>query len=143
MTDRRSTLLRDLFHAIRRSPFRTHARITRYRRSLHYALGTLSVDEAQQILIDCEYPAGWHPILTLTVEDTLEQALEDLVDHPELRRLIADGCARVGRKLVTHGDELYEARRWAVDLAQEYARDEGITLVRRDDGPAAESDSPS
>ena len=27
-----------------------------------------------------------------------------------------------------HGDELYEAHRWAIDVAEGYAADKGITL---------------
>jgi hypothetical protein len=85
------------------------------------------------VLIDCHDPAGWHSLLTLTVEDTLEQAREIFADHPELRRLIEDGCSRVARKWESYGDELYEARRWAIELAEGYAADEGITLVRVDE----------
>lgn len=79
-------------------------------------------------MLDCRYPAGWHPLLVLTVEDTLEQAREDLADHPDLPRLIADGCARVGDKWESYNDELWEARRWAINLARRYAADEGIAL---------------
>ena len=31
-------------------------------------------------------------------------------------------------------DELWEARRWAIELAKQYAAAEGISLVARDDG---------
>ena len=85
-------------------------------------------------MLDCRYPAGWHPLLVLTVEDTLEQAREDLADHPDLPRLVADGCARVADKWESYNDELWEARRWAISLAKSYAADEGITLVAPDDG---------
>jgi hypothetical protein len=98
-----------------------------------YATNRLSADEAQRITLDCRDPAGWHPLLVLTVEDTLEQAREDLADHPDLPRLIADGCARVGDKWDSYNDELWEARRWAIDLAKGYAADEGITLVPLED----------
>jgi hypothetical protein len=102
-------------------------------RAWRYAAGRLSADDAQHIMLDCRDPAGWHPLLVLTVEDTLEQAREDLADHPDLPRLIADGCARVGYKWESCGDELSEARRWAIDLAAGYAIDEGIALIRLDD----------
>ena len=82
---------------------------------------------------DCRYPAGWHPLLVLTVEDTLEQAREEIADHPDLSRLVADGCARVGTKWESYNDELWEARRWAIGLAKNYADEEGITLVAPDD----------
>ncbi|MHB1205728.1 MAG: hypothetical protein ACYCZX_09190 [Rhodospirillaceae bacterium] len=82
------------------------------------------------LMLDCRHPAGWHPLLILTVEETLEQARETFADHPELSRLIADGCARVGDKWESYGDELFEARRWAIDVMEGYAIDEGITLIR-------------
>jgi hypothetical protein len=78
-------------------------------------------------------PASWHPLLLLTVEDTLEQAREEFADHPELPRLIADACFRVGDKWEPYGDELWEARRWAINVALRYAADEGIALARLDD----------
>ncbi len=109
------------------------ARFERLGRAWRYACGSLSADDAQRIMMDCRDPAGWYPLLTLTVEDTLEQASDDIADHPDLRRLIADGCARVGYKWEAHGDELYEAHCWAIELAQSYAADEGITLIARSD----------
>jgi hypothetical protein len=85
------------------------------------------------MMLDCRYPAGWYPLLVLTVEDTLEQAREDFSDHPDLPRLIADGCARVADKWESYNNELWEARRWAISLAKEYAADEGITLTALED----------
>jgi hypothetical protein len=93
-------------------------------------------------MLDCERPAGWHPLLILTVDEALEQAREAFADHPDLRRLIADGCARVGHKWESYNDDLYNARCWAIDVAEQHARDEGITLVRLDkiDGPPRAED---
>lgn len=108
-------------------------RVARWRRGWRYATGRLSADDAQCVTLDCRYPAGWHPLLLLTVEDTLEQACEVIADHPDLPRLIADGCARVGDRWESYNDELWEARRWAISLAREYAADEGITLTALDD----------
>jgi hypothetical protein len=112
---------------------RCRARAAQWARAWRYAAGRLSADDARRIMLDCQGPAGWHPLLVLTVEDTLEQAREEFADHPELRRLIADACFRVGDKWEPHGDELWEARRWAIDVALRYAADEGITLARLDD----------
>ena len=108
-------------------------RLAQWRRAWRYATDRLSPDDVQWIMLDCRFPAGWHPLLVLTVEDTLEQAREELADHPALRRLLADGCARVGDKWESYNDELWEARRWAISLAREYATDEGITLTALDD----------
>ena len=112
--------------------FRT--RLAQWQRAWRYATNRLSADEAQRIMLDCRDPAGWHPLLVLTVEDTLEQAREDLADHPDLPRLIADGCARVGDKWESYNDDLWEGRRRAIGLAKDYAADEGIRFVPLEDG---------
>lgn len=133
------------------APFRrAHRRIDRYRyrmraslarlaRAWRYFTGRLPSDDAQRIILDCRQPAGWWLLLVLAVEDTLELARETFADHPELPRLIADGCARVDAKWESNGSDLYEARRWAIDLAEGYAADEGITLTRLDDEATAAS----
>jgi len=115
-----------------RCRYRCRARAAQLARAWRYAAGRLSADDAQRVIHDCRGPAGWHPLLVLTVEDTLEQAREEFADHPELRRLIVDACFRVGDKWEPHGDELWEARRWAINVALRYAADEGITLARLD-----------
>ena len=112
-------------------------RLARFARAWRYVVGTLSVDDAQRIILDCRGPAGWHPLLVLTVETTLEQAGEEFADHPDLPRLIADACFQVGDKWESYGDELWEARRWAIEVAQRYAADEGIALARLDDASEA------
>ena len=117
----------------RRHHYRCADRLGRWKRTWRYAAGRLSADEAQRLMLDCRFPAGWHPLLVLTVEDTLEQAREEIADHPDLPRLIADGCARVGDKWEPYCGELLEARCWAINLAKNYAVDEGITLVLLND----------
>ena len=124
--------------------YRAQVCLARLARSWRYFMERLSADDAQRIMLDCRASAGWHPLLVLTVEDTLGQARETFADHPDLPRLIADGCARVGDKWESYGDELYEARRWAIDVAEGYAADEGIMLTRLDDEATAatEEDAP-
>lgn len=113
--------------------YRLRSILSRMRRAVLYGLGRLSPDEAQEVLLDCYRPAGWHPLLTLTVDDTLDEARTCFGDHPQLRRLIADACERVAYKWENHGDHLCFARAWALDLAQSFARDEDIALARRED----------
>jgi hypothetical protein len=116
--------------------YRAKNRAKRLSRAWRYFMGRLSANDAQWIMFECERPAGYHPLLTLTVEETLAQARETFADHPELPRLIADGCERIGGKWDSHNDDLWEARRWAIELAEEYAAREGIALVRLDEGDA-------
>lgn len=113
--------------------YRFRSRLAQWRRAWRYANDRLCMDDAQRMILDCRNPAGWHPLLVLTIEDTLEQAREDFADHPDLPRLIADGCARVGDKWESYNDELWEARRWAINLAKGYAADEGVALIPIDD----------
>jgi hypothetical protein len=115
----------------RRHSYRCGVSLGRWTRAWRYA--ALSADEAQRLMLDCRYPAGWHPLLVLTVEDTLEQAREEIADHPDPPRLVADGCARVGDKWEPYYGELLEARCWAINLAKNYAADEGITFVLLND----------
>lgn len=117
--------------ALRR--YRARERLARLALAWRYFMGRLSPDDAQRLTLDCEDRAGWHPLLVLTVEDALEHAREFLADHFDLPRLIAAGCARAGRKWDSSGDELHVARQWAMDVAEDYAADEGIALVRLDD----------
>jgi hypothetical protein len=106
-------------------------RWARWRRAWLYARDRLSADDAQQVFVDCEIPAGWFPLLLLAVDDALDNALAAYEDHPDLRRLLADGCAHVHRKWDDPGDNLHIASEWAIECALDYARDEGITLVLR------------
>lgn len=119
-------------------------RFRHLRRTWCYATHTLSADDAQVMMLGCRRPAGWYPLLILTVEETLEQALETYAAHPELVRLIAAGCSRVSQKWEAYDDELYNAREWAIELAEGYAADLGIKLVRRESegtsGNAGEGD---
>jgi hypothetical protein len=133
-------ILRRIWNQIGLRRYRLKHRLQRLRRAWRYAYGSLSADDAQWVLIDCHDTAGWHFLLTLTVEDTLEQAREIFADHPELRRLIEDGCSRVGRKWESYNDDLFEARRWAIELAEGYASDEGITLIRIGDEVTTETE---
>jgi hypothetical protein len=120
------------------SPFglwrrRTEASGERWSRAWSYFTVHLSVDDAQQIMLDCRYPAGWHPLLVLTVEDTLAQARQTFAEHPDLPWLIAEGCINVERKWESYNDDLPEARSWAIELVRHYAVDDGIVLSRLDD----------
>jgi len=137
----------DLFNVVFRSVagraahwrLRAAYRLERLSRAWAYLRGHLNAEDAQRIMLDCEYPAGWHPLLVLTVEDTLEQAREVFADHLALPRLVSDGCARVGHKWGSFNDELYEARCWAIDLALEYAAAEGIAFARLEDDDDGEA----
>lgn len=113
--------------------WRQRERYRRLRRAWRYASGRLTADDAQTMMLECEDSAGWHPLIVLTVEDTLEDALELYADHPQLAQLIAEGCARVAHKWEDHSDILSEARRWALNIAGDYAIEDGVVLIQRDD----------
>ena len=109
-----------------------YRRIARVGRAWAYLAGRLSAEDAQQVILDCRCPAGWHPLMVLTVNDVLEQARGTFVDQPELPWLAAEACLHVERRWSSHGDELEQAQSWALELMQRYAPDDGIVLERRD-----------
>jgi len=133
MFDLVARLRRNLVSRARRLRNRCRTRLAHILRAWGYVVGRLSTDDARRIILDCRGSTGWHPLLILKVEDTLEQAREEFVDHPVLPRLIADACFHVGDGWASSGDELWEARRWAINVALRYAADEGIALVRLED----------
>jgi hypothetical protein len=112
--------------------YRARRRLARLVRAWCYCSGRLSAAEAQQIIRDCRYPAGWHPLVVLTVEDTLAQARERLGDHPDLPWLIAEGCIHVEQRWAGRGEDLQQARDWAIVLARRFAAEDGIVLSCRD-----------
>jgi len=109
--------------------------VARAGRAWAYLAGRLNAADAQQVIRDCRCPAGWHPLMVLTVDDVLAQARRTFVDRPELPWLAAEACLHVERRWCSYGDELEQAQAWAVELMQRYAPDDGIVLEGRgDDG---------
>ena len=111
-----------------RQRLRWQSRIRRMLRAARYAGGRLSVADAQSIVCDCEPVAGWFPLLTLTMDETLDQALKEHAEHPELRRLVGEACSYVSGRWESYNDDLHEARSWAIEKVLEYAASESIEL---------------
>jgi hypothetical protein len=128
--------VRTTIQAFRSSLYGFRFRLDRLYRGLAYGVRHVSSDQAQRILLDCEHIAGWHALVTLTVEDALEATRGRVAYHPELPRFAAAACSRVASKWSGADDTLCAACDWAVDLVEQYARDEGIPLVRLDDLPS-------
>lgn len=120
-------------HAFLWRRYRLRSQFARIRRAWAYAFGGLSRDSAQTLMLDCRDAAGWHPLLILTVDDTLKQARETYADHPDLPGLIAAACSRVAAKWEDYSDALHMAQEWAIEVAEGYARQDGVALVRWDD----------
>jgi hypothetical protein len=110
-------------------------------RAWRYCIGCPTAEDAQTIMLDCRRPAGGYPLLLLYDGDVLEQARVIYTDHAELPRLIADGCARVEEKWESHNGELDMATCWAIELAEDYARVNGIKLILREEDADAQGDA--
>lgn len=120
--------------------YRAHERAKRLHRACRYMAGTMSQDDAQWMIMDCESAAGWYPLMILSVDDVLERAREVFVDHPALHEFVTEGCVRVRRKWECYGDELEAAIDWAIESAQEYAASEGITFARLEQADVTENE---
>lgn len=106
--------------------------VRRLCRAIAYALGRLTAEDAQTLMLECRQAAGWHPLLVLSAADTLEDAHETYVYHPELPRLVTEACFDVEHKWTSFGDDLANAREWALRVAERHAREEGLSLTRLD-----------
>lgn len=104
----------------------------RWRLAIAFGRNSLSVPDAQEIVCLCEPAAGWYPLTTLCIDETVKLALETYDDHPALSRYIAMGCARVNRRYGSDGEELDFARQWAVDEAIAYAKEDGIAFLQKE-----------
>jgi hypothetical protein len=78
--------------------------------------------------------------LILSDDDVLEELNEAFEDDPSLAELVSAACARVSYKWESVGDELYEARRWARNLVEDYARDNDIALRSRESNSDQDDD---
>ena len=110
--------------------YRVSKTFERFQRAVQYATGRLSADNAQHIMLECCFDAGWHPLQILDVQKTLTEAREIFTDHPALPHLIAAACSRVASKWEGNGDDSHEACRWAIEIAEDYAARTNIKLVR-------------
>ena len=123
--------------------WRWSAYARRLGRACRYATHSLSANQAQIVILDCELPAGWRGLMTLTVEDTLERARERYADHPHLEDFIALGCSVVAHRWEDYEGRLAEAQDWAIKCAVDFAAQGGVALAGLDDMPAArDGDTP-
>jgi len=73
----------------RRHRYRCGARLGRWTRAWRYATGRLSADEAQRLMLDCRYLAGWHPLLV--------NCLRITVGTPKENDLLLAACTELCR----------------------------------------------
>lgn len=143
MSDARTRFVCIVTRPLSALPHRARSLGKRLLRAWRYAFQTLSEDDAQTIILDCEPPAGWRALLTLADAGVLEQARTLYADHPALKMLVAEACTHVARKWENHSDDLHHAECWALDLVSQYAADLAINLVPLDASPSiAHDDTP-
>lgn len=116
--------------------WRIRPRLQRCRRALAYAMGRLSPDDAQWLLIDCQPIAGWYPLTTLCEGDVFGLAADRYGDAADaLAPYIPAACERVAGKWETPCDDGWHARNWAIEIALEYAAQDGVLIKDNEDNP--------
>ncbi len=109
--------------------WRLHLRGQKIRRAFHYAIGGLSQEDAERIILDCEDITEVYPLMVLTARRVREIANERYGDRAAaLNGYLAAACAKVANKWEP-GDGIWDAREWALENALLYAAEDGITLV--------------
>ena len=101
----------------------------RLRRAFAYATGRLTADDAQIIMIDCRYAAGWYSLMTITPANVLNLAITRYGDPAHLLKpYVAAACDYTERKWEV-GDHTYCALDFALDAALEWAAQDGIDIA--------------
>lgn len=76
---------------------------------------------------------GFYPLEGITLSCLVEDAKERWEDHPELERLCREAIYHVWRRWSSTGDVSGAATEWALDKVEEYARGDGIELIKLGD----------
>jgi hypothetical protein len=109
--------------------WRLEYKLRRWARAWHYARGTLSKDAASQVRWDCQDAAEDYTLISLSVADVYDNALERWEDHPDLRGLCAEAAGRVASKFDDYTEVRSSCTDWALELVGDYAESCGITLA--------------
>jgi hypothetical protein len=110
--------------------FRHQERWARLMRGLAYAFGRpLAEADLHAMRVEMDERLGYYPLLTLAVEDVLEEACSQYGDEEanKLRPYLDAACDRVARKW--ESDDFSVAVGWALENTLAYAADDGITLT--------------
>ena len=112
--------------------FRRQDRWTRLARGLAYAFGrSLSECDRHAMRVEMNERLGYYPLMTLAVEDVLEEARSRYGDEEanRLKPYLDAACDHVARKWSGDGESFGVAVDWAFENALAYAADDGITLT--------------
>jgi len=104
------------------------AKTRRVARAWRYALGRTTLTDAYDIGIDCRDVTGDYPLVSLDVDDVLQSAKDRWGDVPELKAYAESAVRRVYGRWSSPGHELDGAKSWAMDLIEEWAKDDGLDL---------------
>lgn len=110
--------------------YRCMRRIKLARLGYRLATGRLSQNDAEDIILEVKPIAGWYPLETLSVENTIEMAgyrWSNPAD--EIRELAADACNTVACKWSSSGAAAHSAEDWACEMIKLYAARHGIELI--------------
>lgn len=108
---------------------------------LRFIFGRTQPDDAYMLITAGEEASGCFYLESVEVQDIIENALEVYEPHPELENLAWRAARRVNYKWTSSGDVRYAALEWAADLIPDYAKDEGIVLVKRVESDADDEDA--
>jgi hypothetical protein len=101
-----------------------------------FANGGLTRDEALSMIVTCQQIAGNYGLETLSVEDVIQDAGYRWSNPCEdIEPFAHAACMQVYRKWDSDGHLRSAASDWALNLIEEWAREQGVTLVEgeRDD----------
>lgn len=96
------------------------SRLTRLRTAYRYATNTLTDDDAQNLILECEPIAGWFSLVTLDVQDAINRAKDNYPDRPGLISNMHAICSQYARDWDDGCCTIHDALEKAVDLALQH-----------------------
>lgn len=108
--------------------YRLRQQVKCWSRAFAYATCRLSPDDAQDIILDCRPIAGWYDLMCITPDDVLDHAVSLHGDRAHLLKAhLHAACDYAARKWEA-GDDYYSALGFALDMAREFAAQDGIEI---------------
>lgn len=117
-----------LGRALRHYRWVVGSKARRVARAWRYAIGRSTLTDAYDIDIDCREVTGLYPLVSMSVDNVLELAEDRWGDFPELKAYAESAVRRVYDRWSSPGHELEGAEGWAMDLIEEWAKEDGLEL---------------
>lgn len=115
-------------NVLRNALYRFRSKRARLAIALRYAMGKTTEADAQTLMFEMQGIAGVWALEIIDVEGVLASARDRWGDHLGMEQWAHEASSRVWSKWGGDGHVTDAAQGWALDLIEQYAASEGVTL---------------